>query len=573
MNEILYDGVTLKFVFYGDEKLREVIRKDFSAYYEPKQKCWIGSSLLKYIVNVQDFADKYKFTISEKSRENINNTILQSLRKIQLSESENEDNDIINIDKRLINYQKNGIIYALMAKKAIIADEMGLGKTIQALYTAHIASAFPCLIVTTKPLKYNWADEINKWFDNKYSCTLIPENGYNVSDFNIIHYNILEKNEEYLKDKKYKCIIFDESHSIKNKASKRTKSSIKISKNSEYVLLLTGTPILNRPVELVAPLTLLNKLHDFGGYFEFLRKYCDAKHTQFGLDTRGASNIEELNFHLRSSCFIRRKKRDVAKELPEKRRIEIHTELSNQKQYNTALNNLKQYLIDVNFYEKQFIEKIKGLSNEEIEKIIKSDINNINKKISKAERIIQIEKLKQLCAKGKLDAVYDWVDNFLETGEKLVLFAIHKEIIASLLEKYPHAAHILAEDSPEEVDKQKKKFTDDDSCNILIGAMGTSAGSSPAGLGHNLIVASNVAFIELGWTAGHHDQCEDRCLRIGQKNMVNCYYFLGKDTIDNHIMNILNEKRNIIDVFDGTKDNSAFSITDVFDDLQQIIMR
>src|SRR5690606_34189139 len=118
----------------------------------------------------------------------------------------------------------------------------------------------------------------------------------------------------------YKSYVFDESQRLKNFDAQRTKAAIAMAKKADYVFLLTGTPIMNRPAEFASQLDILGRLKDFGGKWGFYKRYCGAYRDSFGVwNILGSSNLEELNKRLRSSCYLRRTKDDVLLELPEAR--------------------------------------------------------------------------------------------------------------------------------------------------------------------------------------------------------------------------------------------------------------
>jgi SWI/SNF-related matrix-associated actin-dependent regulator 1 of chromatin subfamily A len=157
---------------------------------------------------------------------------------------------------------------------------------------------------------------------------------------------------------------------------------------------------------------------------------------------------------------------------------------------------------------------------------------------------VRIEKLKMLAAKGKMKAVIDWVTNFLESGEKLVLFAHHREVQYQLLDTFPDAARLIADDNINERDRQIQLFKDPAGPRLMVASI-KAGGVGVDGLQE---AASNVAFIEQGWTPGDMDQAEDRLHRDGQeaKESVTCWYLLAEKTIDEDIAELIDEKRVVV---------------------------
>ena len=156
-----------------------------------------------------------------------------------------------------------------------------------------------------------------------------------------------------------------------------------------------------------------------------------------------------------------------------------------------------------------------------------------------------------------MSSVMDWIHEFLETDNKLVVFAIHKFVIDLLMERFGNVAvKIDGSVKMKDRDAAVQSFQNDDSCRLFVGNI------KAAGLGLTLTAASNVAIIEYPWTPGDLVQAEDRCHRIGQKNSVNVHYLLANNTIENTLAAILDSKRKVLDkVLDGveTEDDSLLT--------------
>jgi len=205
---------------------------------------------------------------------------------------------------------------------------------------------------------------------------------------------------------------------VKNYKAKRTKLVKEVSQKIPHRLLLTGTPILNRPKELWTQLNIIEP-RTWNNFFSFGLRYCDGQKTRYGWDFNGSSNIEELHDRLKT-IMIRRTKSEVLTELPPKQYSCIEIEITNRKTYDKA--------------EEDFIEYIRE---------IKGDEEAMRK--ARALILTKIEELKQLSAIGKMKQVKEWINNFLETGEKLVLFAHHKDIIEILYQEYKDIAVITSD--------------------------------------------------------------------------------------------------------------------------------
>lgn len=433
-------------------------------------------------------------------------------------------------------FQQEGVEYVISKQRCIIADEMGLGKTIQAIAVMQKLRAYPALVVCPSSLKLNWQKEVNAWVNKK----VVVLNGTVVdriaADVYIINYDILLHWKDYLKSIGFKIIVMDEFHYCKNAKSKRTKAVKEIAYTVTYRLGLSGTPVLNRPFELVSQLDILGKLKTFGGFWGFTKRYCNVQRNKFGYNFSGHMNLEELNRKLRENCYIRRKKIEVLKELPPKQRTYIPMEINNREEYVYAKENIIKWLQQQKCQEKEFLATIKRLPFEEKVNAINKRNHSTAQKAGRAEQLVKIESLKQIAVDGKLPRVTEWIDNFLESGEKLVVFATHINVQKKLLTHYPQAARILGDDNIVKRQQNIDRFMSSTDCPIIICSL------LAANMGITLTSASNVAFVELGWTPSIHEQAEDRCHRIGQTQQVNAWYLVANRTIEDDIQLLLEEK-------------------------------
>ncbi len=440
--------------------------------------------------------------------------------------------------KELYAFQEKGVGF-LEAKdgRGLLGDEMGLGKTIQALaYLQLHPDKAPIIIVCPSSLKLNWAREIKDCLSDDRQVEILsgtkPHDIFCL-DILIINYDILQYWMTCLKDLNPKVIITDEAHYYKSNTAKRTKAVKRLAKGVPHFIALTGTPIINRPIEIYNAVNIIEPTV-FPSYWEFAKKYCGAKHNGFGWDFSGATNTGELHEKLAKSIMIRRKKSEVLKDLPDKVKSFIPFELDNWKEYVSA---------EVNF--KQYITNVKGEKAAE--------------KASNAEILVQIEVLKQIAIKGKMKAVIEWIENFIDIEGKLVVFAIHKEVINTLMAKFGDIA-VKIDGSVNNIqrDKNVRRFQEDDKIRLFVGNI------QAAGIGLTLTASSNVAFIELPWAPGLLVQAEDRVHRIGQVESVNIYFLLAQKTIDEKIAMMLDNKTKVLDaVLDGKVTEQDSLLTEI----------
>lgn len=470
---------------------------------------------------------------------------VEAAKAIEASRAADADIEVEGLGGELRPFQRAGVAYAQSHERVFIADEMGLGKTIQALATIQAAEAFPALIVCPASLKLNWQREAEKWLPGRSVVVVSGTKGDIEADVVVINYDILGRNKKRLMARGFASVTLDESHYIKNHKAQRTKHAQELGAEARVRLCLTGTPVLNRPAELLPQLDFLGRLDDLGGFWGFAKRYCKAHKKNVGAkfvwDFSGADHLDELNDKLRANCYIRRNKADVLKELPAKQRSVVNITIDNRKEYN------KVEMEFIKWYEKRMQEIAAAGEDKEKVAALKRDAG--------VQALVKIEYLKQVSARGKMAAVVDWVESFLETDEKLVLFAHHQEIIDQLAQKF-NAPVVTGSVSMEDRQAAVDAFQNDADTRLII--LNIKAG----GVGLTLTAASNVAFCELDWTPAAHDQAEDRCHRIGQENSVNAWYLLGDRTIDVMIANLIEQKRAVVDAAtDGgeMQDNSIMA--------------
>jgi len=206
-------------------------------------------------------------------------------------------------------FQKIGIAFLINNQHALLADEMGLGKTIQAIGGINELKAKSVLIVCPASLKLNWQAELAIWLEESLKVYIVEKRSAIIpkdADIIIVNYDIIDhSNIHYqLRDREYDIVICDEAHYMKNMKAARTKAMLNskgLIRKGKYKWLLTGTPVLNRPMELFAILRVLAAQHlePYTSWTRYAYKFCGAFHDQWGFNTRGASNLDELNRRLK----------------------------------------------------------------------------------------------------------------------------------------------------------------------------------------------------------------------------------------------------------------------------------
>ncbi|XP_059632052.1 uncharacterized protein LOC132274731 [Cornus florida] len=452
-----------------------------------------------------------------------------------------------NIESKLLSFQRDGVRFILQhGGRVLLADEMGLGKTLQAIaVTTCVRDSWPVLILTPSSLRLHWASMIQQWLNipssdilvvlsqcggsNRGGFKVVPSNTKGTirldGTFNILSYDLVPKLQDLLMALEFKVVIADESHFLKNAQAKRTSASLPVLQKAQYVILLSGTPALSRPIELHKQLEALypgvyKNVHEYG------TRYC--KGGVFGM-YQGASNHEELHNLMKATMMIRRLKKDVLSELPVKRRQQVFLELAEKdmRQINALFRELEVVKI-----------KIKASkSKEEAETLKFSEKNLINKIYTDS-------------AEAKIPAVLDYLGTIIEAGCKFLIFAHHQPMIESIYQflQKKKIGCIRIDGGTPAASRQAlvSDFQEKDA--IKAAVLSIKAG----GVGLTLTAASTVIFAELSWTPGDLIQAEDRAHRIGQVSSVNVYYLLANDTVDDIIWDVVQSKlENLGQMLDG----------------------
>lgn len=455
-------------------------------------------------------AIKEKYPNVEVEGENALETKLQNPFK-KKKKSKLVSNKDLNLKKPLYDFQLEGLNFIIENNGVcMLADEMGLGKTITAIaYTSYIDSK--TLIIAPSFLKLMWQDEIEKFTDK--TSTIIEAKDLNKPekidfdvDYIIINYACIKK--AFKKDidfTQFDTVVCDESSYIKSAKSQRSKYTRKL-KFIQHRLLLTGTPILNRPDELWAQLNMLDP-NKFRRRWNFFKKYCNLHKNRFGWDHSGRSNIDELREKI-SELIIRRKKEDVLTELPPKseQTIRINLPRQDRTEYLTKLSLLKQV---------------------------------INK--GKGEQLSTLTKMKQLTSHAKLPKAKKLIKEFIDNGEKIVLFSQYLTPLYKLKKHFENQSVVYEGDmSNKEKQRVVKKFQDNDNVKVFLGSI------KACSMGITLHSASNCIFLDLPWTPALVNQASDRLHRIGQEDSVSIYYLVANDTVDEDILATIKEKMDVI---------------------------
>ncbi|MCK9369496.1 DEAD/DEAH box helicase [Candidatus Dojkabacteria bacterium] len=471
----------------------------------------------------------------------------------QVKQQKNPTIDIKGLKLLLYDYQKLGVEFLTAAGgRAILADGMGSGKTAQSIaYLVH--NKIPkTLVICPASVKFAWESEINKW--SKLKPLVIDGKFWNIKsissgiellsehDVIIINYDLLNKFKKLLLVARFDCLVVDEYHMIKNSRSIRAKLTKLISLSIPKIILLSGTPMLNRPIELFNGLNILDS-KTWNSWWKFSIRYCNGHRDRFGWNTSGASNLDELKERI-SPYFLRRTKQEILTELPPKNFIDIPILLSPeiQKTYNTAENNLAKFLKD-----------IKNKSDDEVKRSLS------------AEKLVKLNELRQITTSGKLETAKELIDQIIDNGEKVVVFSVYNSPLEQLNAHYGSKSVLVTGKTASELrGSMVQEFQTNPNIQIFLG------GTRAAGIGITLTAASNVIFLDFDWVPAMMEQAMDRIHRIGQEaESINIYQIYAKDTIDDYMRNLLSEKQTIVDkLISGNSDSEESYVKSLFKNLE-----
>lgn len=426
-------------------------------------------------------------------------------------------------------FQRAGIQFALTRPKGVgtlFADEMGLGKTIQALGVINALQPKYVLIVCPASLKFNWRIEANEWLLGDKDVQVGSQPIFRPESPIHVHITNYDRLGELSSTISPDLFILDEVHYIKGRETERSKKTRYIARRSRQILGLSGTPLPNSPEDLWPILQILDPAV-WTSWLEYSQRYCAAReafrHIGKGptkrlhkyTDTKGAANLEELQQKLRSSIMVRRLKKNVLTELPDK----IHAILAFPPEGVEGLL-AKQYELfsRFGFTEEMSVEEMK------LHKVPFEEISATRKVLGVL----------------KVDLVIDHIKQCFEEDEekKIIVFAHHSEVLSKLYDKlYKFSPAIIRGETPDHKRQEEvQRFQMNPFCRLFVGSI------QAAGAGITLTASSHVIFAEQSWSPKDMAQAWDRPHRIGQKNAVLVQHLVFDGSLDANIMKKLLKK-------------------------------
>ena len=403
------------------------------------------------------------------------------------------------------------------------------------------------LIICPASLKGNWAREFAKWTTHRLSIGIATsKEPWPPDHVVIVNYDILDRFEKEIAGTVFDYLIVDECHYVKNSNTKRAAHVLGRAKKgarpavdpikARKRMFMSGTPIVNRPKELWPIIHSLDPKR-WTSFFKYAMRYCGAYHNGWGWDFSGSSNLGELQEILRSTVLVRRLKSEVLKELPDKVRQVIELPANGAKK-----------LIEAEWEKwREHKDKVEELQKRIEDAAVLKDVGAYREAVQalRSEMVIAFSSMAQVrhdTAVAKIPMVVEHLTNVLESGNKVVVFAHHHDVVDALAKEFEGSCVVVDGRVPpgrriELVDA----FQMNPKMNLFIGSI------TAAGVGITLTAASHVIFAELDWVPGNVSQAEDRLHRIGQKDSVLVQHLVLEDSLDAHMAKVIVKKQEVIE--------------------------
>jgi len=467
-----------------------------------------------------------------------------TLQRVELSSAVETSIELPDVEpfKSLRPYQRIApVMYRTGGRNRIlIADEMGLGKSLQALACVEAAEHDRVLIVCPSIVKHNWANEIFKWIGSHYRYQFTSTeiiSGYQgeiqPARFHIVNYEIINERADQLASMDYDCIIFDEVHRIKNPKSLTSKAAMRLAKNREGIIALSGTPVTNRPIEFFPALNMMMP-GTFANLFSFAQKYCNARKTAFGWDMSGSSNIDDswdgqttpLN-HILRDFMLRRSMDDprIAGEMPDLVETIVTFDLTEEQQ--------KDYRNEHNSWMEEWVSQQVNFGSSDA-----------------GFTLNMMSQLRHHAGRLKVDAAVKWATEYHErSGKPLVIFAHHKDVIASLFDQLHSEGGVRVINGDTHGTNRQKFIKQFQEGRVRYLICSTNAMRE----GVNLDYANTTLFVEREWVPAWEQQAAARVRRMTQEEST-CHKVVlsANDTIDSLFDQVVAEKADLVErILDG----------------------
>ena len=426
----------------------------------------------------------------------------------------------------------------------LLADEPGLGKTAQALLAAQAANAFPLLVVCPNVVKTNWARETERWTPRR-RATVIHGDGDRIDAFAevvIVNYEILDRHVGWLGTFGFRGMVVDEAHFIKNRTSQRSRHVLELSDRLRsrtarpLLMALTGTP-------------LINDIEDFRAIWQFLGWIDDKRpmpRLTDALEETGLTPADQSFYPAARKAVIdlgivRRRKVDVASDIPARRIADIPVELDDEdsRSIRAAEEDLARRLVQrykAALETRRTGSVVDGIDHELVRRVATWEREDTSTNESGENVFSMLRRIGQ--AKAGLAA--DYAAQLARNVGKVVFFARHVDVMDVAEDTFTKRGikhtSIRGDQSAKAREKAIDGFVNDPDVQVIVCSL------AAAGVGVNLQVASNVVLAELSWTDAEQTQAIDRVHRIGQGDPVTAWRIIAAQTIDTRIAELIDSK-------------------------------
>jgi hypothetical protein len=434
----------------------------------------------------------------------------------------------------------------------LLADEPGLGKTAEALLAASVSHAYPLLVVVPNVVKTNWAREVELWTPQR-TATVVHGDGKDVdafSDVVIVNYEVLDRHVGWLGRFGFKGMVVDEAHFIKNLGSQRSKHvlalsrSIRAAQPNALMMALTGTPLINDIEDFRAIWQFLGWIDSTKPLPPLMKKLEETGLTPADLGFFAAARKAVIDMGI-----VRRKKIDVAADIPARRIADLPVELDDElgRGIRQAEAALTARLLEK--YRRVLAAKPDGEVEELIRVVAHAELEE-SKAAKTGENVFtMVRRIGQ--AKAVLAA--DYTVQLARSVGKVVFFAKHIDVMDAAEEHFAKSGlrsiSIRGDQTSAFRQKQIDAFTNEPDVAVAVASL------TAAGVGINLQASSNVVLAELSWTSAEQTQAIDRVHRIGQAEPVTAWRIIAAHTIDAKIAELIDSKAGLAArALDGSDD-------------------
>lgn len=430
----------------------------------------------------------------------------------------------------LFRHQATGVAFLLSRRRAILADDMGLGKTRTAIVAAREqAPDGRMLVICPASMKYGWLREIAVIEPDAAVALLGSDAPGDPVRWTVVNYDRLARHAEWLMELRPDVVIVDEAHFIKNRSARSNRTLSLIAANAgAAAYLLTGTPMTNRPRDLFNLLKAVE--HPAAkSFYSFAQRYCAAIDNGYGLQTDGASNVDELA-QVISGVMLRRMKDEVL-DLPEKVRTWLPIEIS--------------------------ADRVRSLEEQALEYLA---ANPARQGETWIHFLGLLNKARHRLATAKAPETARFVADLIEGGQKVVVFTSYQAAVDRILKDFDGMSVALTgSHSSEERDEAVQRFQSDDSVRVFVGNL------QAAGTGITLTAGTHVVFNDLDWVPANHWQAEDRIHRIGQTQPTFATYLSAPGTLDEFVAQLLEAKAALVGVVERESEARSTMVANLVD--------